>query len=60
VFIPTIRDGRIHLAKVTLGFDDGIKCEIVKGLEGNELIALNVGQSAQEGETVRPLEPESR
>jgi RND family efflux transporter MFP subunit len=60
VFVPTIRDGRIHLAEVTLGFDDGIKCEIVKGLEGNELIALNVGQSAREGETVRPLEQENR
>ena len=60
VFVPVVRDGRIHLAQVTLGFDDGINCEIVKGLSGSELIALNVGQSAQEGEVVRPLQPRNR
>jgi RND family efflux transporter MFP subunit len=60
VFVPIVRGGRIHLAEVTLGFDDGINCEIVKGLRGNETIALNVGQSAEEGELVRPLQPRNR
>jgi RND family efflux transporter MFP subunit len=53
--VPIVNDNRIHLAPVTLGFDDGMKSQIVEGLQGNEMIALNLGQSAREGELVRPM-----
>lgn len=53
VFVPVVRGERLHLAEVTLGYDDGIKVETVSGLSGDELIAMNVGQAAEEGELVR-------
>jgi RND family efflux transporter MFP subunit len=54
VLVPVVRDSRIHLAEVRLGYDDGINCEVT-GLKGNETIALGMGQAAEEGELVRPL-----
>ncbi len=53
-YVPTVRDNRIHLAEVELGQDDGIQCQVVKGLSGDELVAINLGQSATDGEVVRP------
>jgi membrane fusion protein, multidrug efflux system len=55
VLIPVVSDSRIHLAEVTLGYDDGINCEVNRGLKGDETIALGMGQAAEEGELVRPL-----
>jgi membrane fusion protein, multidrug efflux system len=54
-FVPVVRDNRIHLVKVTLGLDDGTDCEVTRGLSGDELIALGMGQAAQEGELVQPV-----
>ncbi len=55
VYVPVVRGDRLHLAEVSLGYDDGQMVEVTKGLEGNEMVALNVGQSALEGEQVQPL-----
>jgi hypothetical protein len=55
VFVPIVRDDKIHLAEVTLGLDDGIDCEIKRGIQGGELVALGLGQTAREGEPVRTL-----
>ncbi len=55
VLVPVVSDSRIHLAEVRLGYDDGINCEVIRGLKGNETIALGMGQDAEEGELVRPL-----
>jgi RND family efflux transporter MFP subunit len=55
VFVPIVRDNRLHLAEVTLGLDDGIDCEIKRGIKGGELVALGLGQTAREGEPVRTL-----
>jgi RND family efflux transporter MFP subunit len=55
VLVPVVRDNRIHLVKVELGLDDGINCEVIRGLEGDETIALGMGQTAHEGELVRPV-----
>ena len=54
VYVPTVKDNRIHLAEVALGQDDGIRCQVVHGLEGNEMVAINLGQAAHDGELVRP------
>jgi RND family efflux transporter MFP subunit len=58
VYVPVVRDSRLVLAKVTLGYDDGRTVEITAGIEPDEMIAMNVGQSARDGELVRamPLE----
>jgi membrane fusion protein, multidrug efflux system len=52
-FVPVVRDNRIHLVKVTLGLDDGTNCEVTRGLSGDEIVALGMGQTAHEGELVR-------
>jgi hypothetical protein len=39
---------------VTLGFDDGRMSEVTEGLHGGDLVAMNVGQTARDGEPVSP------
>jgi RND family efflux transporter MFP subunit len=55
VLVPVVRGNRIHLVKVELGLDDGINCEVIRGLEGDETIALGMGQTAHDGELVQPV-----
>jgi multidrug efflux pump subunit AcrA (membrane-fusion protein) len=55
VLVPVVRDDRIHLVKVELGLDDGINCEVLRGLEGDEKIALGMGQTARDGQLVEPV-----
>jgi multidrug efflux pump subunit AcrA (membrane-fusion protein) len=55
VYVPIVRDRKIHLVAVRLGLDDGINCEVTRGLKGNEVVALGLGQAAVEGELIRPL-----
>ena len=45
----------LHLAQVKLGYDDGIAVRVAAGIDPDALVALNVGQSAREGETVQPV-----
>jgi len=54
-FVPVVRDNRIHLVKVRLGLDDGTNCEITRGLDGDEIVALGMGQTAHEGQLVQPV-----
>jgi RND family efflux transporter MFP subunit len=53
--VPVVRDNRIHLIKVQLGLDDGTNCEVTRGLKGDEVVALGMGQTAHEGELVQPV-----
>ncbi len=53
VFVPVVRNQRLHLSEVTLGYDDGQTIEITSGLADNDIVAVNVGQSAREGERVQ-------
>lgn len=55
VYVPIVEENRIHLIKVKLGLDDGINCEVTRGLKGDETVALGLGQAASEGELIRPL-----
>jgi RND family efflux transporter MFP subunit len=59
VYVPIVQENRIHLIKVKLGLDDGINCEITRGLKGDETVALGLGQAATEGELIRPLMAQS-
>jgi multidrug efflux pump subunit AcrA (membrane-fusion protein) len=54
-FVPVVRNGVLHLQKVTLGHDNGINVEAVGDLRQGDLVAMNVGQSARDGEPVRPV-----
>jgi hypothetical protein len=55
VLVPVVRDGRMHLAPVTLGYDNGINVEITSGIGEDDVVAVNVGQSAREGEVVQAV-----
>jgi membrane fusion protein (multidrug efflux system) len=56
VFVPLVRNSVVHLASVTLGFDNGYAVEATSGIAMDDLIALNLGQSATEGERVQPIQ----
>ncbi|HEY6394473.1 MAG TPA: efflux RND transporter periplasmic adaptor subunit, partial [Candidatus Binataceae bacterium] len=56
VFVPVVRDNRLHLAEVSLGNDNGQSAEITSGINDGDMVALNVGQSARDGEGVQPIE----
>ena len=53
--MPVVRDGRMHLAPVTLGYDNGINVEVTQGIGDDDVVAVNVGQSAREGEVVQAV-----
>jgi RND family efflux transporter MFP subunit len=60
VFVPVIANNHVRLVKVKLGLDDGIKSEVVEGLTGNEMVAINLGQVARDGQLVRTTEEPQR
>ena len=55
VFVPVVKDNVLHLTQVKLGYDNGVAVEIPTGIDPEAMVALNVGQSAREGETVQPV-----
>ena len=55
VFVPVVKDNVLHLTQVKLGYDNGIAVEVANGIDADALVALNVGQSAHDGETVQPV-----
>jgi len=56
VFVPVVENNRLHLTEVKLGYDNGIAVEVATGIDADAVVALNVGQSAREGERVQPVE----
>jgi membrane fusion protein, multidrug efflux system len=54
-YVPVVRDNHLKLAEVTLGYDDGVNVEIQHGISNADMVALNVGQSARDGERVRAV-----
>jgi membrane fusion protein (multidrug efflux system) len=50
--VPVINDNKVHLAPVTLGYDDGVSVQVTQGLGGDEMVATNLGQTPIEGERV--------
>jgi membrane fusion protein, multidrug efflux system len=56
VYVPVVRARRLYLVEVSLGYDDGQQVEVTRGLTEDDLVALNVGQSARDGEGVQPVE----
>ncbi len=55
-YVPLVRDDRLLLVEVTLGYDNGVQVEITSGnVRANDLVALNVGQAARNGQRVIPV-----
>jgi membrane fusion protein, multidrug efflux system len=57
-YVPLVRNGRLRLAAVTLGYDNGVDVQITDGIANDDLVALNVGQTARDGDPVRPITAE--
>jgi RND family efflux transporter MFP subunit len=53
--VAVVRDNRLKLAEVTLGYDDGVNVEVTGGVAADDMVALNVGQAARDGEPVQPM-----
>jgi RND family efflux transporter MFP subunit len=51
-WVPVVDGDTLRVVEVALGYDDGRTSEVVSGLTGDELVALNVGQTAKDGENV--------
>jgi RND family efflux transporter MFP subunit len=56
VYVPVVRNNQLHLAEVTLGYDDGQTVEVLSGINPTDKVAVNVGQAARDGENVQPVE----
>ncbi len=55
VYVPVVRNNQLHLAEVTLGYDNGQMVEIISGINQADKVAVNVGQAARDGENVQPV-----
>lgn len=57
VYLPIVRDGRLNLIAVSLGHDNGYTVQVSSdGLHAGDLVAMNVGEAAHNGELVQPVE----
>jgi hypothetical protein len=55
VWVPAVRNNRLHLVAVKLGYDNGEMVVVNGDVHDKDLVALNVGQSASDGELVHPV-----
>jgi membrane fusion protein (multidrug efflux system) len=60
VYVPVVREHRMHLAEATLGYDNGVAVEVTSGVSDDDVVAISVGQSAREGEIVEPVLEDSQ
>jgi membrane fusion protein, multidrug efflux system len=56
IYVPVVRQDRLHLVEVTLGYDNGQNVVVDGDLRSDDLVALNVGQAAEDGELVHPVQ----
>jgi membrane fusion protein (multidrug efflux system) len=56
VYVPVVRDNHLRLVEVTLGHDNGYKVEVNGDLQAGELVAMNVGEAARDGQPVQPVQ----
>ena len=54
-YVPIVRADQLHLVPVNLGQDDGNVVEVSGELVPSDLVAVNVGQSAHDGEKVQAV-----
>ena len=54
LFVATVQDNRVHFTKVRLGVDDGQNIEVLEGLRGGEMVALNLATDVADGSPIRP------
>ena len=55
IYLPIVRDNRLHLADVHLGHDNGIDVVVSGDVHDGDLVAMSVGQAVSDGEPVQPV-----
>jgi membrane fusion protein (multidrug efflux system) len=55
-FVPVVQNGHIHMAPVQVGVSDGRTVQITSGLQGTEVVALNLPAELDEGAAVQAQE----
>ncbi len=55
IYVPVVRQDHLRLVEVALGYDDGQNVQILSGVNSEDMVALNMGQAAQDGQPVRPV-----
>jgi hypothetical protein len=55
VYLPIVRENRLHLADVHLGHDNGVDVVVSGDVHNGDLVAMSVGQAVSEGERVQPI-----
>ena len=59
IYLPLVRENRLHLAEVHLGHDNGIDVVVSGDVHDGDLVAMSVGQAVSDGEPVRPISSNS-
>ena len=54
-FVPVVREDHLRLIPVTLGYDDGVDVQVTGDIHEDDVVALSVGQAAQDGASVQPV-----
>jgi RND family efflux transporter MFP subunit len=57
VYLPIVRNNRLHLAEVHLGHDNGVEVVVSGDVHDGDLVAMSVGQAVSDGEPVQPVSP---
>ena len=59
VYLPLVRENRLHLAEVHLGHDNGIDVVVSGDVRDGDFVAMSVGQAVSDGERVQPISSNS-
>jgi len=59
IYLPVVRESRLHLAEVHLGHDNGIDVVVSGDVHDGDLVAMSVGQAISDGEPVHPINSNS-
>jgi multidrug efflux pump subunit AcrA (membrane-fusion protein) len=59
IYLPVVRDNRLHLAEVHLGHDNGIDVVVSGDVHDGDLVAMSMGQAITDGEPVQPINSDS-
>ena len=55
LYVAVVEDKKAHLVPVKVGQHDGRTAQILSGLKGGELVALNAGSDVTDGGPVDPV-----
>ena len=55
VYLPIVRNNRLHLAEVHLGHDNGTYVVVSGDVHDGDLVAMSIGQAVNDNEPVQPV-----